>query len=356
MEGDCFRIENMMESETESMTTVGKVNLKKAVDAIKVDNPRQFAEQFLKEKELKFEMLKNSPKKVQFLDKMKTFQGEVPNILINALGTGLIAPVFIKYNFMSKTDDDTRTYTAWRQPVSAVLAILTQAGLVIPFNKLVNNMTDKGKFTDLKFNQSAFQTKDFHKAQIKKENPNLSKAEVAKLVEQRQLKQLEDMTESLYNNDTIHVTSHKEGKKIGLGKDKIQELLEQTTDDMLKKAEDDKAAQKIIKEMKQVINDGKPNKTARLHDLSKGLKDSNFVYDVAQKHVSNISNNIKGKKQFIGIIVSLAILPFTCSLLNWVYPKFMDTFFPRLSNKKQKPKHDDTFVKSGTPAVQKGGA
>lgn len=353
MEGYCFRIENGMESEAESMTKVGIVNSNMAVDVLKVTNPRKFAEQFLKEKELKAEMLKNMPKKVQFIDKMKSFQGEVPNILINALGTGLIAPVFIKYNFMSKTDEDTRTYTAWRQPVSAVLAVLTQAGLVIPFNKLVNNMTGKGKFEDLKFNESAFQSKDFHKAQIKKENPKLSKIEVEKLVEQRQLKQLEDMVEDLYNKDTIHVTSAKKGR-IELGEEKIKELLEQTTGDMLKKAKNDEAAQKIILDMQQAIKDKKSIK--EIHAISTGLKDSNFVYDVAQKHVSNISNNIKGKKQFIGIIVSLAILPLTCSLLNFVYPKFMDAFFPKLSNKKQKPKHDDTFVKSGTQAVQKGGA
>lgn len=335
------------------MSSVGKINFTGGLVDLKVVNPRKFAEQFIKEKELKAEMLKNMPKKVQLLDKVKTFQGEVPNILINALGTGLIAPLFIKYNFMSKTDEDTRTYTAWRQPVSAVLAIITQAGLVIPFNKLVNNMTDKGKFDDPKFNQSAFQTKDFHKAQIKKENPKLSKIEINKLVEQRQLKQLEDMTESLYKERDIYITSQKKGR-IPLGEEKIQELLEQTTNDMHRKFKSDEAALKVIDDMKQAIKDKKSIK--EIHKISKGIKDSNFVYDVAQKHISNISNNIKGKKQFIGIIVSLAILPFTCTLLNWLYPRFMDTFFPKLSNKKQKSKQDDTFVKNNTSSIKKGGA
>ena len=53
-----------------------------------------------------------------------------------------------------------------------------------------------------------------------------------------------------------------------------------------------------------------------------------------EKYKNNIKNNLKGYKQFTGLIISLAVLPITCCLLNWVYPRFMDAVFPNLSNKK----------------------
>jgi len=57
----------------------------------------------------------------------------------------------------------------------------------------------------------------------------------------------------------------------------------------------------------------------------------------------------------------LAILPISCSLLNYLYPKIMDVFFPKLSEKKQ-DKTQDTFCKAIDEAFQprfmarKGGA
>lgn len=84
------------------------------------------------------------PGKIKMMVKMHEGMGEVQNQIINAVGTGLVAPVFIKYNPLSKTDEDTRTYTAWRQPVSAILAVGTQAAIVVPFNSLIKKMADIG--------------------------------------------------------------------------------------------------------------------------------------------------------------------------------------------------------------------
>ena len=78
-------------------------------------------------KPLKEFLLDIMPGKIKKMVKIHEGMGEVQNQLINATGTGLVAPLFIKYNPISKTDEDTRTYTAWRQPVSAVLAVGTQA-------------------------------------------------------------------------------------------------------------------------------------------------------------------------------------------------------------------------------------
>ena len=59
-----------------------------------------------------------------------------------------------------------------------------------------------------------------------------------------------------------------------------------------------------------------------------------FTEEFLTKYKNNIENNLKGHKQFTGLVISLAVLPITCCLLNWVYPRFMDAVFPNLSNKK----------------------
>ena len=89
-------------------------------------------------------LLEIMPKSARRMMKMHEGMGEIQNQLINAVGTGLIAPVFIKFNPLSDTDENTRTYTAWRQPVSAVLAVGTQCAIVKPFNDLIRWMADIG--------------------------------------------------------------------------------------------------------------------------------------------------------------------------------------------------------------------
>lgn len=345
------------------MSSVGSVSFKGAIpQAVEAVKPRDWAQYLTREKEVKTELLKQMPKPIQMLDKMKNFVGEVPNIIITALGTGLVAPFFIKYNPLSKADDDTRTYSAWRQPVSAVLAVATQVSMVAPFNNLLNNMTNRGEFVFLdkkgnKYNKSAYQDVDFHEKIVKKEYPNLSKDEIKKLAKERQYKQLEDMLESLYHDNTIKYTA--EGKPVSLNPEEVNFLLEKTAKGMLDKAKnphDKEIAQKLIANIK---NSEKPNIRAITEHMS-NEQTGKFVYDVAQKHISTISSNIKGLKQGAGLVVSLAILPVTCILLNKIYPKFMDVFFPHLSKKKE-DKPQDSFTKavddSVTPRykVEKGG-
>lgn len=50
----------------------------------------------------------------------------------------------------------------------------------------------------------------------------------------------------------------------------------------------------------------------------------------------NNSEKILGDfKQKSGLVVGLAILPFTCGLLNWAYPRIMEEWFPNLANSKK---------------------
>ena len=87
----------------------------------------------------------NMPWFINFMDKLRVLKGETGGIIINALGTGLVAPIFIAYNPLSKADEDTKKYTAMRQPVSAVLAILIQAGLTKPLGDFYDYLSNTGK-------------------------------------------------------------------------------------------------------------------------------------------------------------------------------------------------------------------
>ena len=121
-------------------------------------------------KPLKEFLLDIMPGKIKKMVKIHEGMGEVQNQLINATGTGLVAPLFIKYNPLSDTDENTRTYTAWRQPVSAVLAVATQAAIVVPFNKIIKHAADIGYFST-RYNSSLFPSDDYLKKEIKALNP-----------------------------------------------------------------------------------------------------------------------------------------------------------------------------------------
>ena len=73
----------------------------------------------------------------------------------------------------------------------------------------------------------------------------------------------------------------------------------------------------------------------RLSEKAKSI--ARCIADQQKKHVKS---NIDGMKRWTGLGVSLAILPFTCWLLNKIYPWFMDRAFPDLSNKAASAKKD----------------
>lgn len=88
------------------------------------------------------EIMRTLPHRVA-IERMKSLEwlkGEIGGILLTALGTGTVAPIFIGFNPFVKAPKDatpeqkeeiknTKLYTAMRQPISAGLAILFQASV-----------------------------------------------------------------------------------------------------------------------------------------------------------------------------------------------------------------------------------
>ncbi|MBR2430272.1 hypothetical protein IKB17_02260 [bacterium] len=74
---------------------------------------------------------------------------------------------------------------------------------------------------------------------------------------------------------------------------------------------------------------------------------SKKVYkDIANGYKKFVENSYKSPNQLCKILIGIFItLPITCSVLNWIYPRFMEKFFPKWSGAKAKSKEKEMEVK-----------
>lgn len=416
------------------------------------------------------------PKKIQVMKKLSNGLGEVQNTIINAVGTGLIAPVFIKYNFLSDTDEDTRTYSAWRQPISAVLTVGTQCAVVVPFNKVVAEMANKGVLAD-DYNRTAFKENSALAKEVKKQNPSFTKEQVDAEVKKLAAQQEEKLINDIRHKNTVEITKYKENgtfkvdkgvfdnavegaidRIIGLEKTELKRLKtekqvyrirrrefyrthSQETFDFITELEgitsksDMKDVQKALKEKIKSLKGNKekeelqliakevlglsnsateeskasiiqamqeklakvrktaekysrlPDKAAVEHateaeladriksventlnfyeNAKKAIKEGKsvneieamfkaeaktnkrlankeitFAKEVAEMFKKQVKGNIGSVRQMGGLVVGLAMIPIACTLLNIIYPLFMDAVFPNLSHGKNKKVNQD---------------
>lgn len=170
------------------------------------------------------------PKSVKTMKRLSDSMGEVQNIIVNAIGTALVAPVFIKWNPFSKTDEDTRTYSAWRQPVSALITILTQVGIAIPFDRMIENRANRG-FYDERYNKTLFQDEKFIEKQIKCLYPNISKDRLEQQRDEKVADQKATLKRMIRENKIVMSTSA--GKTHKYSDEAFTNLLNKVLDDKL---------------------------------------------------------------------------------------------------------------------------
>ena len=111
--------------------------------------------------------------------------GEILNTLVTAVGTAVIAPIFIAGNPISKEDKETKWYSAMRQPISAVIAMVMQISVNSAYNNYMRQMASLGKLgkhMDLRARPEV----PYLAKIIKLENPDLSSKELAEAIEKRQ--------------------------------------------------------------------------------------------------------------------------------------------------------------------------
>ena len=193
-------------------------------------------------KPLKDNILELLPGAAKRIFKMHEGMGEIQNQLINAIGTGLIAPVFIKFNPLSDTDENTRTYTAWRQPVSAVLAVGTQCAIVKPFNDIIRWMSDIG-YLGQKYNASLFPSDNYIIKTIKEDNKgkHLTKEEIQTELETRKKNYASDLKTMIENDKIVFKkTSTKGVSNFEMPDQDFKQLFNDTLDNIIKAEENAK--------------------------------------------------------------------------------------------------------------------
>lgn len=223
--------------------------------------------------------------------------GEVQNTMINAIGTGLIAPIFIKFNPLSKSDEDTRTYAAWRQPISAVLTVLTNVYLTVkPLDKAMENMVNRGILDD-DYNRTAFQDEKFLAKEFKKQHPGYSKERIDQEVKNKVKQQKEQLLNDIRNNETIKITKYKKEGLFdidkGIFKNAVNGAIENLIDSEKaerKRLTDEKNVYRVrrrefyrtnnqqtlqyVSDMEKLLEETDLTKVkSALHDKIKGLKD-----------------------------------------------------------------------------------
>lgn len=121
-------------------------------------------------------------KTIKAMKSLEWLKGEIGGILITALGTGLVAPIFIGFNpfvkapknatpEQKKENENTKLYTAMRQPISAALAIVFQASIQKYIDKGLDKVFNNpkiSKYARTNLDQQELNTETYIQSKVKK--------------------------------------------------------------------------------------------------------------------------------------------------------------------------------------------
>lgn len=124
--------------------------------------------------------------------------GEIANNIVIAIGTAFVAPIFIAFNPFSKEDKETKIYSAWRQPLSAVLSLTAAVCANMQFNRLSEKAASIGQLGDI--DMTATPADSYLKAVIKKDNPKISQKALEDRVAIKKMDIFKDKVEKARKN------------------------------------------------------------------------------------------------------------------------------------------------------------
>jgi len=205
----------------------------------------------------------NAPQDVKFLLKLSKYLGsDTVNIIVNALGAAY-AGIFIAVNPVSNTDENTKKYAGLRYPLSAVIGAGVQAGVSIPFGKMLKHQANTGSLNDdidLRFlndkdfiekNIRKYYTPDEVEKVIKERNPEvksskeikkLVKKEYARLAEEEYVTRMKNAVKNMLYEGTLVVTNDNAAFK------EIAELIKNPNNEEARKLLEQKR-QEVVKRM-----------------------------------------------------------------------------------------------------------
>lgn len=402
-----------------------------------------------RERDIEKSIVSKFPESLRFIRKLKCLISESGTTIINAVGTGLVAPVFIAFNPLSKTDEDTKKYTAMRQPISALLAVATQVGLSVPLDGIMARMSNDGWYSHAPLlDQTLIQDESYLTRQLKKtykkETAQQLQARVDRVRNEQYAKAIDSVKRNnafllngkplpehdlklLMSKTLIEIRDEMRGrissmqeKDIAFKVDRAKFIYSNSKkilalmEPIQKACKEGRSYEEVMKiidasintlktgnanpEFINILNEFKTRDSVELlanraasytkriaqirkanslsgvktliingydaptrklltestivEEMVKGLeKNKDFTgmikklnalettdgtYKLVRTWANLVKDRLKKTQSRTGLIANLLLLPITCSLLNWVYPRFMDIFFPELSAKKSK--------------------
>lgn len=120
----------------------------------------------------------------KFFNKLSMTTGELQNLIIQNLGTAFVAPFFIANNPLSDEDPKSKQYSAWRQPISALIAVPISMGTNMAVNRWFDNAAANSVFK--KFDMGAAPSDEYLKRTYRKinkalEGKNITNANISEL-------------------------------------------------------------------------------------------------------------------------------------------------------------------------------
>lgn len=242
--------------------------------------------------------------------------GEILNTVVTAVGTAVVAPIFIAGNPISKEDKETKWYSAMRQPISAVIAFITQLYVNNVFNNWMAQRASNGGFGEI-YDLRAMPKANYLKRIIKLEHPEFNQEQLnAEIIRRQTLAERKVVAE--YRNKMKDKTI--EIKEL-LCKDSLDNAEKQIVDEIKKKYKDElkgknkvyterfirkKYNDKMIEEraLANIKNSITSEATAKFRIRELAGKFNNV--DDAIKHMSEqLSSDSKDKKLIENIIERL---------------------------------------------------
>lgn len=244
---------------------------------------------------------------------------EMTNNLITAVGTAFVAPIFIAFNpFTKKESKETKTYSAARQPISAVITLGVQLALVNVANEFLDKWATNGTFKKFGIDFDAEPRESFLTKQIKKEGKKLNREELIKEIKVRQ-----DLAEEKM----------------------VQKLIEEgynPADTDLVGGKAYNAALKQIKKGKgvesEIVNSAITGTKKEMEGLTGEALREKRIRQAVKATIENSNSSYKFFRNIAGIGIGIAIVPITCSILNWAYPRIMEKLMPNVAAAKKAEK------------------
>lgn len=257
-------------------------------------------------------------KTIKAMKSLEWLKGEIGGILITAFGTGLVAPIFIGFNpfvkapknatpEQKKENENTKLYTAMRQPISAALAIVFQASVQKYIDKgldKVFNNPNISKYARTNLDQQELNTKTYIQSKVKKAmkkdgetKPSLIKSLFSKEAKAQRKAYVENFNAKVENiqNEQIDNIARKfqETGKINIGERYLgwRSTSKLVNDQIDSYIQDARALQKTPEKIAKYINRAEllTNNEAGIRNVFGQISEQNVTSDV-QKLLAKESN------------------------------------------------------------------